>query len=181
MSDDHVYIRISSDSDLRAGLRFEEFPNQLAEALRDEISAITREAFIRYRSSVPVRTGKLLGQVREAVHYDAADRHRGPAQIRGVVYIDGKGSGSKSDYAKAGALEYGSTGKKFKVAAHDMSLRHVFEEALAAPTTVLVKAFERHSTIKPHRFARGTINAMAPEVNRRLEAIVTRTVGAAND
>lgn len=170
----NVSIHIEHESDLQAGLRFEEFPDELRDALRNEISALTREAFGRYRSRVPVRTGKLLGQVREAVHSD-------PDKVRGAVYIDGKGSGGASDFAKAGALEYGSTGKKFKVSGGPLSLDHVFEEHLAAPMVTIRKAYRRASSIMEHAFARGTIEAMAPEIKSRLEAVVSRAVADAND
>lgn len=167
-------IRIDIAGDRQSGLRFEEFPDHLRDALRDEISALTREAFGRYRAQVPVKTGKLQRQVREAVHND-------PDKVKGVVYIDGKGSGSGSDFAKAGALEYGSTGKKFDVKAHRMNLSHVFERALAAPMNVLVKASKRHSTIREHRFARGTIESMSSDVLKRLNAVVERTIAQDND
>lgn len=175
MSDDQINVHIANESALQAGLRFEEFPDELRDALRNEISALTRELLNRERPAVPVQTGKLVSQIRDAVHND-------PERIRGVVYLAGKGSGSGSDFAKAGALEYGSkTGKRFKVVAHEMSLDHVFEEHLAAPITVLTKAYERSGGLKPHRFARGALESKSSEIVQRLEAVVARATANFHD
>ena len=168
------FLHIEVDNDLRAGLKFEEFPDALREELVAEIDALAHEAFTRERAAIPVRTGKLQGQLRQVTHND-------PKRIKGAIYIDGQGSGSGSDFAKAGALEYGSTGRKFDVGARRMKLDHFWEHRLRAPMEVLVKAYSRHSTIMEHRFARGTLEAMAPEILQRLEAVVAKTTKQASE
>lgn len=167
------FIRIDIEGDRQAGLRFEEFPDDLRDDLRAEIDALSNELFGRIEGAVPRLSGDLAGKVRRQMFVDKD-------KITGRVTIDGKGSGKGSDFAKAGALEYGSTGKKFKVAAHSAKLNHLWSERLAAPMTVLVKAHERPSTIREHAFMRGPLRAMQGEAVARLNAVVERAVDVAN-
>lgn len=167
-------IRIDIAGDRQSGLRFEEFPDHLRDALRDEISALTREAFGRYRAQVPVKTGKLQRQVREAVHND-------PDKVKGVVYIDGKGSGSGSDFAKAGALEYGSTGKKIKVTKRTTSKSGLWDRLVNGPKARLQSFYYRTPNIREHRFARGAIESISSDVLKRLNAVVERTIAQDNE
>ena len=167
------FIRIDVAGDRQAGIRFEEFPDALRDDLRKEISALSLELFGRIEARVPRLSGDLASNVRHQLFVDKD-------KITGRVAMDGRGTGKGSDFAKAGALEYGSTGKKFKVAAHSAALDHYWEEKLAAPITVLVKAHKRASTIGEHAFMRGPLQAMQPEVVERLNAVVERAVQEAN-
>lgn len=168
---DAVHIDITGVR--HVALRFEEFPDTLRDDLRKEIDALMLELYARIEAATPTLTGRLHSQERPKLFDDENS-------IKGSVFIAGKGSGSKSDFAKAGALEYGSTGRKFKVAAHPMQLDHFMNEKFDAPITVMVKAHERAGTIAEHAFMRGPLNAMAAESLARLNAVVEKAVEKAN-
>jgi hypothetical protein len=169
MSDE---VRIDIAGDRQAGLRFEDFPDHLHDELRGEIDALSHELLSRIEALVPEKSGTLRSQVRLRM-FDQEDR------IRGYIDIDGrKGS---TDYAKAGALEYGSRGKPTKVSAHQMKLDHFWAHRLASPTNVLVDAYSRTPTIAEHSFMRGPLAAMRPEIVQRLTGVVERAIADAND
>lgn len=168
------FLRIDVDNDRWVSLRFEKFPEDLRDELLSEITSLTAEVFGREQAAIPVRTGRMRSQLRQRVFND-------PKRIKGLVDFDGRGSGSDSDYAKYGALEYGSTGEAFSVAEHPMRLDHFMNHLFAAPITVVVKAHKRAGTILEHRFARGTIDKMAPEILQRLNAVVERATAATNN
>ena len=165
-------IRIDIDGDRQSGLRFEEFPDHLHDDLRAEIDALSHELLARIEAAVPSKTGTLRSQVRLRM-FDQDDRIRG--------YIDIQGRSGQTDYAKAGALEYVSKGKPSKVSAHRMKLDHYWEHRLAAPTTVLVDAYERTPNIAEHSFMRGPLAAMRPEILQRLTGVVERAVADTNN
>lgn len=165
-------IRIDINGDRQSGLRFEEFPDHLHDDLRGEIDALSHELLARIEAAVPSKSGQLRSQVRLRM-FDQEDRIRG--------YIDIEGRKGSTDYAKAGALEYGSKGKPIKVSAHKMRLDHYWDHKLAAPTTVLVEAYERTPDIAEHSFMRGPLAAMRPEILKRLTDVVERTVADTND
>ncbi len=168
------FLRIDLDNDRWVSLRFEKFPEDLRADLLDEIEGLTSELFAREQAAIPVRTGKMRSQLYHKVWND-------PKRIKGVVNFDGQGSGSSSDFAKFGALEYGSTGEPFNVAAHPMQLNHFMEHQFAAPMTVMVKAHQRAGRIMEHRFARGTLEAMTPQILQRLNSVVERATAEANN
>lgn len=105
--------------------------------------------------------------------FDQEDRIRG--------YIDIAGGKGSSDFSKAGALEYGTKGKPAKVGAHAMKLDHFWHTRLNAPLTVLTKAYERTPHIAEHKFMRGPLDAMRPEILSRLSAVVENAVAGANE
>ena len=165
-------IRIGIDGERQTGLRFEDFPDELHDDLVGEIDGLTRELFARIQSATPVGTGKLRSQQRMRL-YDQKDRIKG--------YISVAGEKGSTDYAKAGALEYGSRGKPIKVGAHQMKLDHFWRTRLAAPITVLVGAYDRTPKIAEHAFMRGPLEAMRPEILQRLNAAVEKAVAGANE
>lgn len=167
------FIHIDVTGARNAGLRFEEFPSELHDELMQEIDALTIELYALVQAATPTRTGKLHSQERTKLFDDGN-------KIKGSVFIAGKGSGSNSDFAKAGALEYGSTGEDFRVAAHPMQLDHFLNEKFDAPITVMVKAHDRASSIAEHAFLRGPLAAMTPEVLARLNAVVDKAVAKVN-
>jgi hypothetical protein len=164
-----IHIDVTGAQDV--GLRFEEFPDALYEALRQEIDALSIELYARVEAATPTRTGLLRSEERVRLFTD-------PNSIKGQVYIDaGKVSGG--EYAKAGALEYGAH-RATKVKKHDMQLDHYWSHLLAAPETVVVEAFTRTPNIQEHAFERGPLEAMRPEILARLNAVVEKTAAAAN-
>lgn len=167
-------IRIDIAGDRQSGLRFEEFPDDLRDDLRAEIDELSHDLLGRIEAAVPTNTGKLRSQVRLRM-FEEDDR------IRGYIDIAGQGSGSQSDFAKAGALEYGSTGKPSKISAHQMKLDHFWHQRLNAPINVLVDAYNRTPTIAEHSFMRGPLTAMRPEILQRLGNTVEQAVAGANE
>lgn len=166
-------VHIDVTGDRRVGLRFEQFPDALTEDLRATISALTEQLFALVEAATPSRTGRLHSQERQAVFIDNG-------KITGKVGIAGEGSGKLSDFAKAGALEYGSTGRLFKVAAHAMRLDHFMQSKFDAPMMVIVKAHERRGTIAEHAFMRGPLGAMEGEILTGLNAAVGKAARDAN-
>ena len=166
-------INIEITGDRTIGLKFDEFPDQIYEDLHREINALANEAFAREAALLPVRSGRMASQERVRVF---PDKNR----ITGYVDFDGQGSGSGSDYANIGALEYGSKGTSVSVAEHTSQLDHVWNRHLAAPLAVLIKAFDRTPNIGEHDFARGTITSMQGEVTSRLNAVVAKAADEFN-
>lgn len=154
----------------RVGLRFEQFPDELYEALREEIEALTIELLERVKAATPDRTGRLRSQERMRLFADK-DRITG--------YVDVAGARGSQDYAKAGALEYGAH-RPTKVDAHNMRLDHYWATKLSAPETVLVSAYTRTPHIEEFSFERGPLAAMAPEITERLNEIVEAEAAKAN-
>jgi len=154
------------EGDVAAGLRFEEFPNDLRDALKGEIEALGREAFTKVAARVPRKTGRLASQERlrlvEGENYVTAIVDFGGADAQG------------QDHAKAGALEYGSKGKAVAVRAYERRIDRVFGRALAAPMDRLVKAYNRTPKVAERDFVRGAVQDMRPEIIQRLEAVVAR-------
>lgn len=163
-------IKIDIAGTRRVGLRFDEFPDQLRDDFVREITSLSAELLVRIEAVTPDRTGKLRSQ--ETVHV-----FNDPNQVKGNVFVAGvKGS---QDFAKAGAEEYGAH-RATQVKAHSMSLDHHWSEKLAAPMTVLVRAYSRTPDIAEAAFLRGPLAAMGPEVVARLNAVVDKAVAQAN-
>jgi hypothetical protein len=155
--------------DRQAGLRFEEFPDELYEGLRLEIEALSLELFGRVEALTPSKTGQLRSQERVR---QFADEKR----IAGYIDI---GDGTINDLKKAGALEYGAH-KTGQVESHSRKLDHVFDRALSAPMNVIVKAYPRTPNIATHAFERGPLAMMRGEIVERLNAVVEKSVAGAN-
>lgn len=161
-------IRVNVTGDRQVGIRFDEFPDELYDDLKAEISALTTELYGLIDAATPDRTGRLRSEERARVYSDK-DR------ISGRVTI----AGDSKDFAKAGALEYGAH-RSTKVSAHQMRLDHVFGQKLSAPLMVLVDAYSRTPDIQEVAFERGPLGAMEPEIIARLNAVVERNVAKAN-
>jgi hypothetical protein len=163
-------IKIDVEGDRQVGLRFDEFPDVLYQDLKQEIDALSNELFTRVRAATPVDKGDLLSKERLRLFTDK-DRITG--------YIDVESSEASYDFAKAGALEYGAHGPA-KVASHSMRLDHFWADRLTKPITVAVEAYQRPTNIAEHRFERGPLEDMRPEILSRLNAVVEKAVGEAN-
>lgn len=165
---DSIHIDVAGDR--QAGLRFEEFPDALYDDLKAEIDALSNELFGRVQAATPDKTGDLRSKERYRLFTDES-------RITGYVSV---AAADQNEIRKAGALEYGSKGKKTPVASHAMKLDHHWSHKLAAPQSVIVAAYERLPNIAERNFLRGPLNAMRPEIVRRLNELVSRAVQAAN-
>ena len=165
-------IRIDIAGDRQVGLRFDEFPDALYQDLQEEVGSLSQELYGRVVWSTPSLTGTLRSEERLRLFTD-------PDRITGYVDIEG-GDGS-NEYAKAGALEYGSRGRATKVATHDMKLDHFWSRKLAEPIDVVTQYLDgRIPNITEERFERGPLEAMQPEILSRLNAVVARATAEAN-
>jgi hypothetical protein len=164
-------VKIDLDGERMVGLRFEEFPDDLHDALLGEINAISNELFARVQAATPSKTGELRSQERLRI-FDQEERIRG--------YISIAGGSNSGAYAKAGALEYGSKGKPVDVRSHTKRLDHFWENRLRAPINVLVEAYSRTPNIAERNFMRGPLDAMAPEILSRLNRVITQTTEQAD-
>jgi hypothetical protein len=68
-------VKIDITGDRLVGLRFDEFPTDLHDALLEQIDGLTSELFGRVLARVPTATGNLRSKLRQRV-YD--DEHRSP-------------------------------------------------------------------------------------------------------
>jgi hypothetical protein len=163
-------VRIEIDGDLKVGLRFAAFPNEMRGALKAEIESITAELFGMVQAATPEKTGRLRSQEGSRVWDD-------PNKIAGKVFVDDDGA---QDAIKAADLEYGGTGITIDVKPHEMSLDHVFDKMLAAPEMKMREYLKgRKSNVAAHSFLRGPLERMQPEIIARLNAVVetaTKTV-----
>ncbi|KUR73860.1 hypothetical protein [Novosphingobium sp. FSW06-99] len=165
-------IRFEVRGTVKAALRFKEFPDQLRDELLKEMNALGREAFELVAAAVPHRTGRLASEEQLLIVNE-------PNVVGAVVNFEGDGA-DQNDFKKAGALEYGSSGKRQQVKEHAFMLDHVFDRMLAAPEIAIVEAYERTPNLAPDFFVRGPMAAMQGNIFERLEAVVTRAADAAN-
>jgi hypothetical protein len=156
MADD-IGVFVSGDRELEQ--RFDAFPQFLHGRLHDAIQQKTNELRARIEALVPRRTGKLASEIVESL----TDT---PDHITGRVSVS-------AEWAKAGALEYGGTGRRFKVSAHQMRLTHLWGRATAVPMLVEVPQSDRFTLIHAHRFMRGPLEAMRADVEEAMHEAVT--------
>lgn len=164
-------VKIDITGDRQVGLRFDQFPDVLYDDLRVEVDSLSTELFALIEAATPSRLGTLRGQERLRLFTD---------KTRITGYVDVAGAPGSQDFAKAGALEYGTRGKSNKVVSHSMRLDHFWADKLKDPITVVTKAFDRTPNIEEHAFERGPLEAMAPQILSRLNAVVAAAVAEAN-
>lgn len=141
------------EGDRKVALMFDKFPASMHDRLKAVIVTDVAELAAAVRSAVPKKTGKLASEVVSGVR-DAK------GAITGTVTF-------AAEFAKAGALEYGGTGKPFKVAPHRMTLDHVFATQIS-PEQVLVQAHTRSIHFAARRFLRGSIEARKAQIESDL-------------
>lgn len=164
-------VNIELKGERQAGLRFEQFPSELLADLRAEIDSLTNELSDRVDAAMPNRSGELR----------ASRRHKVIEKENSVTGRVTVAEGNPALHKKAAALEYGSKGKKRAVRQHTMRLGHYWDEKLAGPRTVIVKAFMRTPNVKAHRFLRGPMDAMRPTILARLNKVVERAAQDASE
>ena len=162
-------VKINLTGDRQAGLRFEEFPDELYAALKQEVTALTDELFSRVQAATPELTGELRSKERVRIFTD---------ENRITGYVD-FGNLTIEEIKKAAALEYGAH-KETAVKSHSRKLDHAWANALAAPLDVIVAAYSRTPNIAERAFERGPLAEMRDEINSRLNAVVEKAVAQVN-
>lgn len=163
-------VRIGLTGDRQAGLRFEEFPDDLYEDLRQTITGLGDELLGLIEAATPSRTGELRSKERLRIFTD---------KNRITAYVDVAADG-RAELVKAAALEYGAH-KQTNVKSHSRKLDHVFDRALSAPMDVMVAAYDRTPNIAEHAFERGPLAAMRGQILERMNATVEKAVAGANE
>ncbi|HEV2097419.1 MAG TPA: hypothetical protein VGR45_00680 [Stellaceae bacterium] len=156
---------IELQNDRVVDLRFEQFPERAREALERRIGGLTQALLDRVHGAEPDLTGKLRG---ETVSRVSSTKNA----VRGQVRV---AASDKSEYAKAGALEFGTHGSA-EVKAHTAHLSHIFSR-LIAPTEVLVAAYSRRPNIAARHYERGPLDAMRSQIIEELRAALTEAIG----
>lgn len=159
MAGQDVTVTISGDRQL--GIRFDQFPQQAHDRLKERITQDVAELGAAIRADAPRRTGALAADVSTNV-IDKTER------ITGLVFF-------KKDFAKVSALEYG-VHRPVQVAAHMARLDHVFRERLAAPLSVLIEAHSRAVDLTAREFIRGPARGMAGEITQGLKDAVGEAI-----
>lgn len=148
---------LNIDGDLRAAVRFEEFPERARAALRRKIDELAGELLGQVIADEPQKTGQLRGETKKSI----ADR---PEFVRGTVRVAAKDA---AEARKAAALEYGAQ-KPAQVPAHAMRLTHVFGRQVA-PFEVMVGAYSRPMHLAARRYLRSPLEAMRGEIRDGLQ------------
>ena len=149
MSD--LNVRIDT-SDTRVLLRLEDLPKKLQAKLEQTIRGLTNELHARVVAKEPVRTGFLRRQTRAYVDQNTVKQF-----VRGRVRV--LNARDKNIAAGFGALEYGSTGKKFPVKAYTRG-------------GSTVRGYDRRGGIRAQRFLRTASAAMLPKARAELRRVI---------
>ena len=147
-----IDVRIEDTSN-QLRLRLDGLPRRLEKRLEAAIRPLTHELERRVEAKEPVRTGLLRKQTRSYV-----DVNRTKNFVRGRVRI--LNAHDKNIAAAFGALEYGSTGKKFDVKAYTRRGRPV-------------RAYERRGGIKAQRYLRDAAAIVIPKARRELRRVLS--------
>lgn len=154
-------IGVIVTGDTKLGIRFEQFPQQAHDKLRERITQQINILRTAIKAAAPRRTGKLASEVDSNV----IDK---PERITGIVYFD-------DDFAKAAALEYG-VHRSVRVAGHEASLSHVFSTALTAPIQVFIDAHSRVVDLAAREFIRGPARALSEKITQELKEAVNEAI-----
>lgn len=144
----------ANDSRLRVSM--DNLPKELRGRLHAKITELTNQLLRQVEAREPKRTGRL----RSLTHAYVDDN---PAKnfVRGRVRV--LRTRQHNTAAAAGALEYGSTGRKFPVRSYRRRGGQV-------------AAYSRRGGIRELRFLRGPAAAMLPRARRELHEVITGTV-----
>ena len=151
-------LGLSVIGERRNAERFDQFPEFARAALADRISKITAGLDAAVLAAVPVRTGRLQGEVESGVE-NTANR------VRGWVSLAGG-----SDFAKAAALEYGSH-RGINVDAYRRTVTSVFGRAVA-PTQQIIAAYTRVTDLVAERFLRDPLDAISADAFAQMRGAI---------
>ena len=139
-------------NDTRLRLRLESLPDNLRVRLVSMIGRLTRELLGKVEAREPVGTGRLRALTEAYV-----DDNRIKNFVRGRVRV--LRTREHNTAAAAGALEYGSTGKRFAVKGYTRR-------------GARVRGYDRVGGITEMRFLRGPAAAMLPKARAELRRVL---------
>ena len=139
-------------NDTRLRVRLDTLPDKLRRRLVSTIGRLTNELLHKVEAREPLRTGRLRALTQAYV-----DDNRIKQFVRGRVRV--LRSRAHNTAAAAGALEYGSTGKRFAVSGYS---RRGYR----------VRGYQRVGGITEMRFLRGPAAAMLPKARAELRRVL---------
>jgi len=145
-------------NDVRLRVRLESMPKELKKRLTQTIGRLTRELLHKVEAREPVRTGRLRSLTEAYV-----DTNEIKMFVRGRVRV--LRTREHNTAAAAGALEYGSTGKKFAV-------RGYMRRGERGRFAYRVSDYSRVGGITEMRFLRGPAAAMLPKARAELRRVL---------
>lgn len=152
MSDFNVSVQSNAN---RLILHFDGLPDEIKRQLEVKITELTTQLRGRVKAAEPFRTGRLRAATRSFVDVRQD-------LVRGRVRILPTGGASRLG-AAFGALEYGSTGRRFPVRGYRRQGGSV-------------RGYRRRGGLRELRFLRGPAAAMRPRAKAELEAIVGKAL-----
>ena len=151
-----IDFRVEVD-DTRLKVALNELPKALRRRLKAKITVLTNQLLRMVEAREPVRTGRLRRQTHAYVDENVAKNF-----VRGRVRILPT-MGINRTAAAFGALEYGSTGRRFAVRAYRRR-------------SGTVSAYSRRGGIAEMRFLRGAAAVMLPRARAEIEEVLNGTV-----
>ena len=148
-------------------IKFEKFPEQAREALRNYIAGAVAELESMVIGMVPRRTGKLASEIASFV-----DSH--PDRITGRVRLLAE---TAAEARKAAALEYGSRGASITVKRYSRHVSMAFGH-LVAPFEQIVESYTRTPNIAAGNFLRGPMEALRPGILPGMQAALAEAIAA---
>ncbi len=139
--------------------RFTEWPKEIHDTLFERVKKLTDELYGRVRALAPEKSGKLKDEIISKVFDD-------PEKIKGMVTLAGKLP--RSEYIKAGALEYGSH-RSVKVRKYQRTITEAYGREIP-PTRIDVDAYARVADVEARLFLRGGLAGMEEEAKAELTA-----------
>ena len=153
MKGDLIDVRIDVD-DTRLQLRLDALPKELRRRLEAKIRELTNELLHKVEAREPVRTGRLRRLTQSFVDVNEAKQF-----VRGRVRV--LRTRNHNTAAAAGALEYGSTGRRYSVRGYTRR---------GTP----VQGYMRRGGITAQRFLRTPAAAMIPKARAELRALLSQ-------
>lgn len=150
--------------DRRVVARFDEWPKDFHDALLARIRDLTSELQSRVRALAPSRTDKLKDEIISRVFDD-------PQKIKGLVTLEDGLSGS--EYAKAGALEYGAH-RATRVRKHRRTITEAFGRTIS-PTSADIQAYSRIANIDAQIFLRGGLGDVEGDAVTQLQEVIDQS------
>lgn len=145
-------------NDTRVVVRLESLPQRLQDRLYVTIKGLTDELLAKVEAREPVRTGRLRSLTQSYV-----DVNRKKLFVRGRVRV--LRTRRHNTAAAAGALEYGSTGKRFPVSGY-------MRRGERGRFAYRVQSYQRVGGVSEMRFLRGPAAAMLPKARAELQRVL---------